>query len=460
MSRNSFVFGLIISGLILVNLPVGLNSPVQIEDLGTQEGGEEILNLSISDMIQNPMISLSGASLEDVIVSWDPPENMTIVLNYGIFAGTYYNSSGAGYAFLSEVSKGTNSFVHAGAGKGDPETYYYMIYTNTSIGSGGHPQQVVKLGHSLVTGANILSLPIIPNDTKIETVLESITSEYNFVRAYDASDHKDPWKSFRPGRGGDISEIRTGMVFVVSVPSGPAFLAIPGLVPDETVISLEKGWNLVSLVSANSLTVAAALDGIPYTKIEGFDPLKRPYRTFKLGPDDILAPGDCLWIYLKSSAVWTIPFGSSTEPPSDTTPPTILSVMDSPDPQISGGVVAFDAIVTDDEGVSGVSIEIFDTVGSSLGSFPMIYDAPSGKWKYSSSFSNLGIYSYTVIAIDTSDNPASATGTFEIIEASDTTPPTISSISDSRPRSRTTRASTMYRLRYSIHWAAAWVATR
>jgi hypothetical protein len=117
--------------------------------------------------------------------------------------------------------------------------------------------------------------------------------------------------------------------------------------------------------------------------------------------------------------------------PPDTTPPTIMSISDSPDPQSQGGVVDFEAVVTDDEGVSEVSIEIFDPSGNSLGNHPMTFDAPSGKWLYSSSFSDLGIHTYTVTAIDTSGNSASDSGSFEIIEPPDTTPPTIVSIADS-----------------------------
>jgi hypothetical protein len=52
----------------------------------------------------------------------------------------------------------------------------------------------------------------------------------------------------------------------------------------------------------------------------------------------------------------------------------------------------------------------------------MIFDAAIGKWKYSSSFSSLGIHTYVVTAIDTSGNPASASDIFEIIEQGDPYP--------------------------------------
>jgi len=383
------------------------------------------------DMIQNPSISLSGSFFEDVVISWDPPEDSSAVLSYGIYISTNYNSSGSGYTTLGNVAKGTNSFTHTGGGKGDPETHYYMIKTITKIGSGAHPQQLVKLGSILVNEVNLLSLPLIPLNTNILSVLESINSEYNFVRAYDASDTIDPWKTYRPGRGGDLLELRTGMAFWVTVPSWPVSSAIPGLVPDETVISLEKGWNLASLVSAKPLTVSNALEDIPYTEVNGFDPLRPPVGLKRLGPDDILAPGDCFWVHLSSAAVWTVSFGSSSGPPPDTTPPIISSISDHPDPQISGGVVDFEAVVTDNEGVNDVSIEVFDPLDNSIGNFPMSFDTSSIKWKFGSTYTDLGVYTYIVTAIDTSDNSASASGSFTIEGEPDTTPPIISSILDS-----------------------------
>jgi len=111
--------------------------------------------------------------------------------------------------------------------------------------------------------------------------------------------------------------------------------------------------------------------------------------------------------------------------------PPVMSVADSPDPQMSGGTVGFEAVVSDNVEVNGAWIEILDPTGGSMGNFTMNYDAPSEKWKYSSSFTDLGIYTYIVRAKDTSDNWASATGSFEIIEGSDTTPPTILSVADS-----------------------------
>jgi hypothetical protein len=115
----------------------------------------------------------------------------------------------------------------------------------------------------------------------------------------------------------------------------------------------------------------------------------------------------------------------------DDVAPALSGVMDSPDPQNSGGTVDFEAVATDNAEIGGVWIEIIDPIGTVLGNYSMTFDSQSGKWKYSSTFTDLGVYRYNIHAEDTSSNFAKASGTFEIVKVADTTPPTITSIADS-----------------------------
>ncbi len=110
--------------------------------------------------------------------------------------------------------------------------------------------------------------------------------------------------------------------------------------------------------------------------------------------------------------------------PPDLTPPTV-NVVDGPDPQVPGGPVWFNATVTDDVGVSSASIHLFDPLGSDIGNNSMTFNAGSGFWEYSSSFSGLGTYSYIVWSNDTSDNWASDSGAFTIANPPDTQPPLV-----------------------------------
>jgi|GEM_PF-4468922 len=109
----------------------------------------------------------------------------------------------------------------------------------------------------------------------------------------------------------------------------------------------------------------------------------------------------------------------------DTTPPTINSIIDAPDPVTQGNNITFTANVTDNAAVDTVLIEIQGTnytmgfVGNDL-------------WEFVFNTSSLapGIYSYVVYANDTSGNIANATGDFNVSVA-DVQAPTVTLISPS-----------------------------
>lgn len=124
-----------------------------------------------------------------------------------------------------------------------------------------------------------------------------------------------------------------------------------------------------------------------------------------------------------SSDNWNSSSGSFTI--QDTTPPSISNVNASPNPQEVFGSVNITVEVDDNVNVSEVSMMITDPDGMDVGNFSMEYDANSGEYYYESSYSELGVYSFTIWAKDTSDNWNSTSGTFTI---QDTTPPTISGI--------------------------------
>jgi hypothetical protein len=133
-----------------------------------------------------------------------------------------------------------------------------------------------------------------------------------------------------------------------------------------------------------------------------------------------------------TSGNWASAVGAVTmnDPPADSTPPTVLSVTDSPDPQLVGGTVDFMAVITDNVGVSGASLDI-----AGEGNFTMTYNPMSGQWEFAHVFAASGTYSYNVWASDIAGNLASGSGSVTIDDLPppppDTTPPTILSATDS-----------------------------
>jgi hypothetical protein len=94
----------------------------------------------------------------------------------------------------------------------------------------------------------------------------------------------------------------------------------------------------------------------------------------------------------------------------DETPPSITEVLTEPDLQDVGGEVIISASITDAGGIAEARIEITDPEGISLGNFSMTYDDIAGKYEYSHTCDETGIYTFTIWATDEAGNMASESG--------------------------------------------------
>jgi hypothetical protein len=110
----------------------------------------------------------------------------------------------------------------------------------------------------------------------------------------------------------------------------------------------------------------------------------------------------------------------------DTDGLVLSNLDDTPDPQENGGFVNITVDVTDDVGVDNVWVNI--TFPDSSWTNVSMNKGSMNEWSYDASYSDLGIYSYTIWANDTSDNWASTgPGTFTI---QDTDGPEFSNLDD------------------------------
>lgn len=109
----------------------------------------------------------------------------------------------------------------------------------------------------------------------------------------------------------------------------------------------------------------------------------------------------------------------------DTTSPTISSVLATPSPQEVHGLVNISATINDNYQLVDASVEITDPGGSPAGNYSMAYDTGFGRYFHEDSYSQLGSYSFTIWARDSSDNWNSVAGSFTMV---DTTAPNIQSV--------------------------------
>jgi len=105
-------------------------------------------------------------------------------------------------------------------------------------------------------GWNLISLPEEPFDTDPAAVLASIEGSYARVYTYDACDFADPWKLYDPAdpAASDLAAIDHTMGLWVEMTEG-ATLTVSGTRPEQTVVRLCRGWNVIGYPQAMALPV-------------------------------------------------------------------------------------------------------------------------------------------------------------------------------------------------------------
>ena len=144
-------------------------------------------------------------------------------------------------------------------------------------------------------------------DNNITEVLSSINGSWTKVFYYDASDVYSHWRLYsttRPDIYNDLRYLDHEMGFWIYC-TRMDNLSISGCAPQQTVIELRSGWNMVGYPSMNEMTVAEALAGIQDPMLEVCD-THYPYDLRDLAADDMMEPGKGYWVYVDSHVIWII----------------------------------------------------------------------------------------------------------------------------------------------------------
>ena len=163
---------------------------------------------------------------------------------------------------------------------------------------------------NLYTGWNLISLPLMPEDTSITSLLSPINGNYSIVWEYNASDTADHWKKYDPGVpfGNDLTNMEPGKGYWIMMTSDDT-LPISGTVPESTDIDLKISWNLVGFNSLDSQPIAEALSSInenysivwAYNASDTTDHWKKYDPGVPFGNDLInVEPGRGYWIMMTS----------------------------------------------------------------------------------------------------------------------------------------------------------------
>jgi hypothetical protein len=136
---------------------------------------------------------------------------------------------------------------------------------------------------TLVSGWNLVSFNLIPNDQDIEDVLADILEDVILVYAWNGS--TDSWLRFDPdvSFGNTLAELDATMGFWINM-AQEVTLPIAGTEPITTNIPLYSGWNLVGYPAVSGSDLPGALSAISgkYNLVMAFhaDDLADPWKLF------------------------------------------------------------------------------------------------------------------------------------------------------------------------------------
>lgn len=229
--------------------------------------------------------------------------------NGGVFRSTdggatwsaFVNGLGHTYVQALGISPGANPTVFAGTVGGS--VWQYSFSTPFSA--------------DLSAGWNLISIPRVLNGAVPEVVFASIAGKYDLVYAWDASDPADPWKSYTPGLGGDLTYISRNMGLWVHMTEAGT-LTVEGETPTTTDIPLYAGWNLVGYPAGTTRPVSEALAPIAgkYTLVFAYDcsDTANPWRSYSPQIPDWantlqdMRPGFGYWVKVTQDCALTVPW--------------------------------------------------------------------------------------------------------------------------------------------------------
>lgn len=255
---------------------------------------------------------LSGQNWENVTISWglseDDGQNYKTIVAYHIYRNMTYDRAGLGYQLIGTVPNGTSEFIDVAVGEGDPTTYFYRVCSvDVSNNIVCAYLQVLKWTRPLKKGLNLVSAPVVPVNTSLESVFQTVRFDKLWTQLWTSPTSSYEWKShsiLKPYNEELLFYAAKGTWINVTEDSN---FTIAGRVSG-AVVYLRPGWNLISFPSFNlTYNVTVLKNETNISRIEGFDPSAPPYNLRVLDDSEVLQTGYGYWVYSESYVQWLVP---------------------------------------------------------------------------------------------------------------------------------------------------------
>lgn len=186
--------------------------------------------------------------------------------------------------------------IDFGANPSDPTTHYLSIPEER-----WYPIELYK-------DWNIISLPLVPANSAVETVLSLLLKPglLESVWTYDAQ--TTSWYVYSPGAPSDLTTMVDGKGYLVEM-TAYNVLIIQGREqppPPATprAYYVVPGWNLIGYKEITYMTASSYLTGTSWIRIYRFNPITQTYETVHSGTN--MEPGRGYWVAFTSSG-WIYP---------------------------------------------------------------------------------------------------------------------------------------------------------
>lgn len=244
---------------------------------------------------------LSGNDRENVAINWslsmDDGSGQGSVVEYRVFRGSNYSSDGDGYQLVASLPNGTFEFEDALVGEGDSSNYFYRVCAvDVNNKTRCSDDQVGKFTRSLAKGPNLVSVPLVLHDSRVDSVLGSLP----FSEAWFFDSITKEWSSVvksKPYSSAAINIDHT-MGFWVNVTEDSNFTAA-GNVPSPIPVNLVTGWNLIGYSGHGQICTAAEFKNITgAVRVEEYDPMSPPFYTRELNDSEAFVVGHAYWVWV------------------------------------------------------------------------------------------------------------------------------------------------------------------
>jgi len=257
-------------------------------------------------------------------ISWtasdpsDPTAKLTYKIELSTDGGGNYSTT---IAVLPDKPQGSYSFTWAVNGTPSTQCRIKVTATNPGSGQSGYDASDVDFridaatcavetaSQALPAGWSLISLPVIPVCTNIESVLGPILDKVKAVWYYTGG-ASGTWKSYAPGlTSPTLTTMEAGKAYWINLDTGGGTLtfqgrkwACPGATPP--TYSYVAGWNLVGYKSKVTKTVSTYL---PQNQAQHSQPISGYFggASFTLMDTESWQPWRGCWVFFTGTGPWT-----------------------------------------------------------------------------------------------------------------------------------------------------------